>query len=218
MTRFHPARYASIPWLADSKRRLWRAGRTAQRSSAIVVMLSMVVLLAACASAPSAPAGATDASPQHAWPLSPRDLPRPLALQQQLVIERDGVSRSFEALLEADAYAVNLAVLAMGRTALTLRWNGRSIEETRADWLPPHVDGARVLQDLQFAMWPIDALRRAAPPGWRVEEQGDQRRVWQGDSLVVVIDRQAHGDLKIERPRACYTLSIRSVATRSDSP
>lgn len=192
------------------------AGSVVQRLNAILGTLWMVAWLAACASAPSPPAGEASTLQQDAWPLLPSDLPRPLALQQQLVIERDGESRSFDALLEVDAYAVNLAVVAMGRTALTLRWDGRSIDERRADWLPPQVDGARVLQDLQFAMWPIAVLQRAAPRGWRVEEQGSQRRVWQDGSLVVVIDHHSLGDLKIERPQAGYTLKVRSVAIRSD--
>lgn len=193
-----------------------RAGSVVQGLNGILGALWMVAMLAACASAPSPPAGQASTLRQDAWPLLPSDLPGPSALQQQLVIERDGESRSFDALLELDANAVSLAVVAMGRTALTLRWDGQNIDEWRAEWLPPQVDGASVLQDLQFALWPIAALQRAAPRGWRVEEQGGQRRVWQAGSLVVVIDRHSLGDLKIERPQAGYVLRVRSVAIRSD--
>ncbi|WP_051282488.1 DUF3261 domain-containing protein [Silanimonas lenta] len=161
------------------------------------------LLLAACASAPRGGAP---------WPLSPRELPAPLHLQQQLRIERGGESRQFEALLEADAEAVQLAVLALGQVALRLRWDGERLEEWRAAWLPPQPGGRDVLQDLQFALWPLAALRRAAPQGWRVEEQEGQRTVWQGRALVARIGAGEPGHWRIERPRAGYVLEIRSVA------
>ncbi|GIX37507.1 MAG: hypothetical protein KatS3mg127_0746 [Silanimonas sp.] len=167
------------------------------------------LLLAACASVPRG------AAP---WALSPRDLQAPLHLQQQLRIERGGESRQFEALLEADADAVQLAVLALGQVALRLRWDGERLEEWRAAWLPPQLEGQGVLQDLQFALWPLAALRRAAPRGWCVEEQGGQRTVWQGRARVARIEAGEPGHWRIERPRAGYVLEIRSVAAAEDRP
>jgi hypothetical protein len=178
-----------------------------------LIALLIGVLLAACVSTPR---GATALEPT--WRLSPRDLPAPLALQQQLTIERGGESRRFEALLEADTEALNLAVLAMGQPALTLRWDGAVLKETRADWLPPQLRGRDVLDDLQLALWPLNAVTRAAPPGWRVAEQGTTRRVFDGDTLVVVVDRVSANELRIERPMAGYTLRIQSIDLGSADP
>lgn len=175
------------------------------RDSALLAGLC-ALLLAACASAPRGGAP---------WPLSPRELPAPLHLQQQLQIERGSESHQFEALLEAETEAVQLAVLAQGQVALRLRWDGERLEEWRAAWLPPQPEGRGVLQDLQFALWPLDSLRRAAPQGWRVEEQAGQRTVWRGRALVARIEVGEPGRWRIERPQAGYVLDIRSVAAGS---
>lgn len=192
-----------------------------QRLSRAAATLSVAALLAACAGAPEAgrtragglsPESGTRASVRDAWTLALRDLAEPLALQQRLVIERGGRSQAFEALLEADASSLQLAVQAMGQTAMTLRWDGQRLDEQRAEWLPPQVDGARVLQDLQFALWPLEALQRAAPRGWHVVEQGDVREIFIGDRLVVGIRERQGSDFVLERPGDGYRLRVSSVA------
>lgn len=198
-----------------------------QRLSRAVATLSVAALLAACAGAPDSgrtraespsPETGPRASVRDAWTLALRDLAEPLALQQRLVIERGGRSQAFEALLEADASSLQLAVQAMGQTAMTLRWDGRRLDEQRADWLPPQVDGARVLQDLQFALWPLAALQRAAPRGWRVVEQGDVREIFIGDRVVASIRERRGNDFVLERPGDGYRLSVSSVALGVASP
>ncbi|MGL6289727.1 MAG: DUF3261 domain-containing protein [Silanimonas sp.] len=187
----------------------------------------MAALLAACVGVPrggptraegASPANDRHASVRDAWSLSPRDLEAPVALQQRLVIERGGQSQAFDALLEADANGLQLVVQAMGQTAMTLRWDGRRLNEQRADWLPPQVDGARVLQDLQFALWPLEALQRAAPQGWHVVEQGDVREVFIGDRLVVGIHHRRGHDFVLERPGDGYRLRVSSVVPGVEAP
>lgn len=183
-----------------------------QRLSAAIALLLMVAMMASCASTPSAMGPSMRSSGGiEAWPLSPRDLAAPLALQQQLVIERGVQAQTFEALLEADGEGLQLAVQAMGQTAMSLHWDGNALDEQRADWLPPQVDGARVLQDLQFALWPIGALQRAAPIGWRVVEEGGDRRVFDGEGLVVRIHGNEANSFTLERPRDGYRLRVISV-------
>ena len=185
--------------------------------------LLVAALLAGCASTPNG-AGASSRSSELggsrdvAWPLSPRDLPAPLALQQQLVIERDGQTRTFDAMLEADADGLRLAVLAAGQVALTLRWQDGVLDQQRADWLPPQLDGARVLQDLQFAMWPLAALQRAAPPGWQVVEDAAVREISAAGRPVATVRRIDAGQFTLERHDAGYRLSVRSVAVEERRP
>ena len=188
-------------------------------------MLASTVFVVACAHAPgkpgrSAPTSHAEAraNPQDPWALSPRDLPVPLSLQQQLVIGRGTQSQAFDALLQADGDGLQLVVQAMGQTALRLSWDGKRFDEQRADWLPPQVDGARVLQDLQFALWPLDALQRAAPRGWHVVEQGDVREVFIGDRLVVGIYDRVDGGFRLERPADRYMLRVRSVDLGGAAP
>lgn len=180
-----------------------------QRLSAAFAMLLVAALLAGCGSAPRGGA---------AWPLSPRDLVAPLALQQRLVVERGGHSQTFDVLLEADAKGLRLVAQAMGQTAMALRWDGRRLDEQRADWLPPQVAGARVLQDLQFALWPLAALQRAAPHGWRVVEEGGERQVFDGERLVVRIHQRDANGFILERPRDGYRLRVASVHLGGATP
>ena len=53
----------------------------------------------------------------------------------------------------------------------------RELHQQRAPWLPPAVRGERVLDDLQFALWPLEAVRGALPADWRVEDDGRERRL-----------------------------------------
>lgn len=197
--------------------------RAGLRRLALPLPLAAAGLLAACAGLP----GRTDAAgreadvaaaPGTAWPLSPRDLPAPLALQQQLVIERDGQTRTFDAMLEADADGLRLAVLAGGQVALNLHWQGGVLDQQRADWLPPQLDGARVLQDLQFALWPLAALQRVAPPGWQVVEDGAVRTIAASGRPVVTVRRTGPGQFTLERHDAGYRLTVRSVAVEERRP
>ena len=190
-----------------------------------VAVIGIACVLAACATTPRgdlAPSAddraAVRASLDDAWALSPRDLPAPLSLQQQLVIERGAQSQAFDALLQTDSERLQLVVQAMGQTALRLSWDGQRIEEQRADWLPPQVNGARVLQDLQFALWPLDALRRAAPIGWHVVEQGDVREIFVGDRLIVGIYGRSDEGFSLERPAVGYRLRVRSIDLGGAAP
>lgn len=189
----------------------------------LAVPLAAAGLLVACAGLPGradAPGREADGAvaPTTAWPLSPRDLPAPLALQQQLVIERDGQSRTFDAMLEADADGLRLAVLAAGQVALSLQWKDGALDQQRADWLPPQLDGALVLQDLQFALWPLAALQRVAPPGWTVVEDGVVRTIAASGRVVVAVRRTGPGQFTLERPDAGYRLTVRSVAVEERRP
>lgn len=185
--------------------------------------LLVAALLAGCASTPNG-AGASSRAPELgrsldvAWPLSPGDLPAPLALQQQLVIERGGQKRTFDAMLEVDAESLRLAVLAAGQVALTLRWKDGALEQQRADWLPPQLDGARVLQDLQFALWTLEALQRAAPRGWQVIEHGAVREFTFAGRPVVVIHQRDAGRFTLERRDEGYRLDVQSVVVEEPKP
>jgi hypothetical protein len=196
---------------------------TARIDASLAALLIAGLLVVGCASTPDVAGSAHRAEDRGAmrdaaWPLSLADLPAPLALQQSLVIERGGQSRTFDAMLEADADGLRLAVLAAGQVALTLYWREGAIEQQRADWLPPQLDGARVLQDLQFALWPLEALQRAAPQGWQVVEHGAVREIVFDARPVVVIRERGVRHFTLERPGEGYRLDVRSVVLEEPMP
>ena len=183
-----------------------------------LMALALCLLLANCA------IRNPDAAPLVELPairLAPAALERSLALEQQLVFVRDGQRREFDALLEADAAQVRLLVQAMGQSAVRLVWDGQRLDERRAAWLPPQVRGERVLGDLQFALWPLPAVRAALPPGWQVEETGNERRLLDTQGrvcLVVVYEEDGWGNLRLHNLLEGYELEVRSMPVQEDAP
>nr|WP_183959930.1 DUF3261 domain-containing protein [Chiayiivirga flava] len=144
--------------------------------------------------------------------LAPASLGRTLALQQRLDFAFGPERRALDALLEVDAQRVSLAVQALGRSGVTLSWDGVTLAQTRADWLPAAVRGERVLDDLQFVYWPLDAIRAALPPGWQVDGEGGTRNL-RHDGTVWLAARMADdGTVTLENHADGYRLTVRSVS------
>lgn len=171
------------------------------RFSAVLLCL----LLAACAS--RMPRPLVELPPLR---LSPASLPAPLALQQQLHFRFGSHERDLDALLEADAQQVQLAVQAMGQTGVRLQWDGQQLTQQRAPWLPPQVRAERVLDDLQFALWPVAAIAQVLPPEWSVHDDGRRRELRHGDRAWLVLERAQDGLLRLDNQAERYTLEIRS--------
>jgi uncharacterized protein YbdZ (MbtH family) len=176
------------------------------RFAARVLTLATVLLLAACA-------GARVRPPAIALPplqLAPAALGKTLALQQRLVFSYGTHRSTMDALLEADANEVRLAVQALGQTGVTLRWDGHTLEQQRAPWLPPQVRGERVLDDLQFALWPAAAVRAALPADWTLVEQGDERRLEHQGRAWLVLQRRDDTHQNLRNLAEGYALDIES--------
>jgi hypothetical protein len=150
--------------------------------------------------------------------LAPAALGRTLALQQQLTITHGTDVHRLEALLEADAGELRLAVQAIGKPALRLRWDGARLEQTHADWLPPQLTGERVLTDLQLAYWPPAAISAALPVGWTLVASSAHRELREDDAVVVAIDYPAPDRIVIDEPLAGFRLDIASVPLDAGSP
>lgn len=171
-----------------------------------------LLALAACATPPRA-----SGTPSAQWArapllrLPPAALGRTLALQQQLTITHGAEVHRMDALLEADATALNLVVQAVGRSALRLSWDGTRLEQTRADWLPPQLAGERVLSDLQLAYWPADAIAAALPAGWTLEADATHRVLREGDAVVTEVRYPGAQRIEIEQRRDGFRLDIESV-------
>ncbi|MEG2804471.1 DUF3261 domain-containing protein [Stenotrophomonas sp.] len=179
-----------------------------------LILILMLGLLASCAST-RMPAPKVQLP---ALRLAPSALPEPLQLQQRLQFRFGSHERELDALLEADHDQVRLAVQAMGQTGVRMTWDGTTLEQTRAPWLPPQVRGERVLDDLQFALWPADAIRAALPPGWHLVDHGDTRRLEQGDTAWLMLDTDPDGRMRLRNLAEGYELMIESLDMEQAHP
>ena len=181
--------------------------------TARLAVLALCMLLAACAS--RMPRPLVELPPLR---LSPDSLPAPLALQQQLQFRFGRHARELDALLEADARQVQLAVQAMGQTGVRLQWDGRELTQQRAPWLPPQVRGERVLDDLQFALWPTAAIASALPAGWQVQDDGHRRSLSRDGQVWLQLQRNDDGSLQLDNRAEGYSLRIESIDMNPQEP
>ncbi len=180
----------------------------------LIVSLLLCLLLAACASTRT-PAPLVQLPTLR---LPPSALPQPLQLQQRLQFRFGSHERELDALLEADGSEVRLAVQAMGQTGVRMVWDGATLQQTRAPWLPPQVRGERVLDDLQFALWPVAAIRAALPAGWTLVETGGQRRLEQDGKAWLLLEPLADGRVRLRNLAEGYELVIESLDMEQAPP
>ncbi|MEL1264383.1 DUF3261 domain-containing protein [Pseudoxanthomonas putridarboris] len=180
----------------------------------LIAMLSLCLLLAAC------PQKRLVAPPAElpALRLSPASLGQELAVQQRLVFRYGQHERELDALLEVDADEVRLLVQAMGQSGVRLQWDGRELIQQRAPWLPASVRGERVLDDLQFSLWPLESIRAVLPGDWQVEERDGVRELRHGGRAWLSRTRVDATTLQLRNHAEGYDLRIESVAGGDGSP
>ena len=174
----------------------------------IALVGMLLATLAGCAAAPaSGPA-------RLGLKLSPAGLGESISVQQHLTVERGGRTDVLDAALEVDDKKLALVGLAFGQRVLTLDFDGMELKTWRHVMLPSQVRGEDVLEDLQLALWPAAEVARALPSGWRIEEQGLQRRIYFDNALVVSIDYSTlprwQGTIRMNNLRYAYRLTIES--------
>ena len=173
-----------------------------------VAALACASALGACATAPAGPPAAARATPQLR--LAPDLLGRTLDLQQHLTLQAPGHDQQLDVLLEADQHHVQLGVVVLGQVAARLDWDGVTLTENRAPWLPQAVSGARILSDLQLTLWPVAAIQAALPAGWRLAETGDVRTLTEDGAVVTVITRTSPLVVELDQRREHFKLKIES--------
>lgn len=172
-----------------------------------LIVLLLAVVLAGCASQPvRAPA-----SGMPTLALAPAALGGTLAVEQRLVFEHGERSDTVDALVEADARAVNIVLHRQGQVLLRLAWDGEDLQQERADQLPAALSAQRVLADLQLVYWPAAAIRQALPVGWTLDETSGQRTLAHRGETVATVRRTGAHDARLENRREGYRLHISSV-------
>ena len=149
--------------------------------------------------------------------LPPAALGSSISLQQHLTVEWGGRIDELDAALEVDPRGLNLVGLALGQRVLTLHYDGETLQSWRNSMLPTQLRDEDVLEDLQLTLWPVDAIRSALPPHWRIEESGQRRILFIDDMPVMVIDYSSQprwiGKIELSNLRYHYRLTIQSVST-----
>ena len=176
----------------------------------LIALLLATTLLAACAGEPGRPpSGPAPTDRTVALRLTPASLGREMALQQRLDFVHGERRESIEAMVEVDAGSVRVVMHAQGQVALRLHWDGHTLDQTRAEWLPPVLDGERVLDDLQLVYWPAEAIRERLPAGWHLVDTAGSRRLLQDGEIVATVVNIAANHARLRRQT--YLLDIHSV-------
>lgn len=146
-----------------------------QRAPALFAACAAIITastLAGCSTAPEARAPQGDATPPR-LALPPAALGCELALQQHLVVQAPGQpAQELDALLEVDAQTVRLALVHLGQRVGVIVWDGQQLQAELSRWWPAQLAPAQVLGDMQLALWPVDAIARALPASWMLQEVG----------------------------------------------
>lgn len=169
------------------------------------IPLAGALLLAACTATAPTPA-------RLGLRLAPAALGETISVQQHLTVERDGKTNDLDAALEVDGTNINLVGLALGMRVLSLDYDGREITEWRHPMLPSQVKAADVLEDLQLTLWPVEAIAKALPEGWKIEEQGLRRTLRRDGEVVATIDYSGmprwQGKAVLDNVRYKYRLTV----------
>jgi hypothetical protein len=170
-------------------------------------MLLAALLLSGCASNPPAPARLGLKLPMPALGAS-------FSVQQHLTVQRGGRTDELDVALETSPESLDLVGLAFGQRVLTMHYDGKEIAQWRHPMLPSQVRAEDVLEDLQLTLWPADAVSRALPAGWRLEEQGLRRTLYRDGEVVATIDYSGtprwSGTAVLDNKRYQYRLTILS--------
>lgn len=163
--------------------------------------------------------GCTSSVPQPArlgLKLPPAALRASISLHQHLSVEREGRIDELDAALEVNPERLDLVGLVLGQRVLTLHYDGKRLQSWRHPMLPAQLRDEDVLEDVQLIIWPVDAIRSALPPGWRIEESGLRRTLLLDDTPVMVIDYSGQprwiGRIELSNLRYRYQLMIQSVS------
>lgn len=167
-----------------------------------------LLLLAGCATQKTAPVA------RLGLKLAPATLGETISLQQHLKVERGGRIDELDAAIEIDAAHVEMVGLAFGQRVLNVRFDGSELTTWRHMMLPKQVRGEDVLEDMQLALWPVEAVAAGLPPGWRIEEKGLLRSLYLGDELVTTVTYSGKprwsGTIAMNNLRYNYRLTIES--------
>jgi hypothetical protein len=181
------------------------------RLSAPALTFALTLALAGCALTPS-PTAST------AFPvLTPATLDAARSARQLVHAAFGEHDLAFQCVVDArpDAFTV-VGLDALGQRWFSLHHDGRTLDTRLGPQAPQQLDPARVLADLQLALWPLSALQQAlAGSAWQVSEPAPATRRLRRDGRLVAEVHYAgadpwQGQLWLSNFETGYTLSVES--------
>jgi hypothetical protein len=145
-----------------------------RRITQVIMLTALAGMVSACAllQAPSEPVPLLQ--------LAPAALGFEVSVAQRVTVSQpaprgetsEGIPRSMsaDAVLEVDAGSVRMAVLSLGQAMLRLEWDGKQLTQIHAPGWPDAVEAGQILNDVQLALWPAQAIRTALPEGWTLRD------------------------------------------------
>ena len=118
----------------------------------------------------------------------PADLGRTVEAVQMLTARYDSQTFVVEGRLSITPERfVLVGVDGMGRRAMTVTWDGRSLTIESAPWLPASIPPASMLADIVLLYWPEAAVHKAlAPAGCTLLATAKSRKVRCGNDIVLI--------------------------------
>ena len=151
--------------------------------------------------------------------LSPASFAHEVSLFQRITVHQNGRTNALDVALEIDADRIDLVGLAMGQRVLTLHYDGKTLTSSRHTMLPKEVQAEDVLENLQMALWPEEAVRDALLSGWEMAE-GDRKRFFYHEGQLKIeisysTDVRWIGVIEMRHRQFGYHLVIDSVLAAS---
>jgi hypothetical protein len=111
--------------------------------------------------------------------LAPELLGVDVQVSQRLAFTRDGRAQSLLIVWSQQAGKLQLVGLTpQGQTVFSVGYDGRQLDQQARVPLPPGLSARRLLQELQWAYWPREAIvRELATSGWSFAQTAGQRLV-----------------------------------------
>ena len=165
----------------------------------LLPLLLAASLLSACASSPK-PDNRAYLTPDTSLLLPAPVRDRPLYRQQLLSARSKGGQHQLLAVLEADGRQLTLVGLTpSGIRLFRVSYDGETIHTEQLSKLlggaalPP---ATQVLADVMLSYWPVAAWQPQLPKGWRLEDQGMERRLYDpaGKLVSEILYREIAGE------------------------
>lgn len=104
-------------------------------------------------------------------------------------VEAQGPEKTFTFLCALELSGQNIAMAGLtvdGLSLFNIAYDGRTLKQEKSPLLLETIDAQYILKDLQFAYWPVDALRKILPVGWHIETTAHTRALYRGDEKISV--------------------------------
>jgi hypothetical protein len=158
------------------------------------LVFALVLLAGGCTHAPPATAPAPEATPvppdASAAPLAPPGAVGARSAAQVIRAAYGARTVTLRTSIQVnDAGLEVVGVTATGQRLFTARYDGTKISADKSSFVPASLDPARVLADMQLALWPLPAVQAAfREQGFSVSEPfAGVRRLMRDDRLLAEV-------------------------------